>query len=463
MAEAIKSTDFEVEKSNGRLKHPAGLYLLFFTEMWERFSYYGMRALLMLYLTASFVTGGLGYDVSSAARIYGGYTFLVYFTPIIGGEIADKFLGQKKSIMLGAAVMILGNLTLFGWQTRWALYLGLGFIIVGNAFFKPNISTIVGQLYEDGDKRKDSAFTIFYMGINLGSLIAPIICGLLAENFFATKSGEVILHYGFRYGFLAAGIGIILGEIIFITLSPKYLAHVGEIKRDVNKKDVVKEKKPLTKQEKKRVAVILILASFVIFFWTGFEQAGTTLTLFAENATNRSLFGWTVPVAFFQSINPLFILILAPLFSKLWFTLANSKRGDLSIPAKMAMGMIVLGCGFLLMVFATMSLGGNVENPEVKVSMFWLVGTYLFNTMGELCLSPIGLSMVSSLAPAKYASLLMGVWLASNGVANYLSGFIASFVEKLGALELFGSIAGVSIVLGLVLLLLSKKITAMME
>ena len=159
MAEAIKSTDFEVEKGNGRLKHPAGLYLLFFTEMWERFSYYGMRALLMLYLTASFVTGGLGYDVSSAARIYGAYTFLVYFTPIIGGEIADKFLGQKKSIMLGAAVMILGNLTLFGWQTRWALYLGLGFIIVGNAFFKPNISTIVGQLYEDGDKSQLSQYS----------------------------------------------------------------------------------------------------------------------------------------------------------------------------------------------------------------------------------------------------------------------------------------------------------------
>ncbi|MGG5460641.1 peptide MFS transporter [Clostridium sp. B9] len=461
MAQASIAVDREAAK--GRLKHPAGLYLLFFTEMWERFSYYGMRALLMLYLTASFVTGGLGYNISEAATIYAWYTGLVYFTPVIGGEIADKYLGQKKSIILGAAIMILGNLSLFAWQTRWALYLGLGCIIIGNGFFKPNISTLVGQLYEDGDKRKDSAFTIFYMGINLGSLIAPIICGLLAENFFATKSGEAILHYGFRYGFLAAAIGIILGEIIFITLAPKYLGHVGKNKKVETKKEVVKENKPLTKQEKKRIAVILILASFVVFFWAGFEQAGTTLTLFAENATNREIFGWTVPIAFFQSINPLFILLLAPLFSKLWFKLANSKKGDLSVPTKMAMGMIVLGCGFLLMVIATMSLGGDIQNPAVKVSMLWLVGTYLFNTIGELCLSPIGLSMVSSLAPAKYASLLMGVWLASSGVANFLSGKIASVVESFGALELFASISGVSIALGIVLLLLSKKITAMME
>lgn len=463
MAEVVNATDIEVAKNKGRLKHPAGLYLLFCTEMWERFSYYGMRALLMLYLTASFVTGGLGYDVATAATIYGNYTALVYFTPIIGGEIADRFLGQKKSIILGATIMILGNLSLFAWQSRWALYLGLGLIIIGNGFFKPNISTLVGQLYEDGDKRKDSAFTIFYMGINLGSLIAPIICGFLAEKYFATKSGEVILHYGFKYGFLAAAIGIILGEIIFITLAPKYLAHVGKDKKVETKKEKVKENKPLTKQEKKRIAVILILASFVVFFWAGFEQAGTTLTLFAENATNRNIFGWTVPVSFFQSINPLFILLLAPLFSKLWFKLANSKRGDLSIPTKMAMGMIVLGCAFLLMVIATMSLGGNIKNPAVKVSMIWLIGTYFFNTVGELCLSPIGLSMVSSLAPAKYASLLMGVWLASSGVANFLSGRIASVVESFGALELFASISGVSIGLGIILLLLSKKISAMMK
>ncbi|MDZ4992247.1 MFS transporter [Clostridium perfringens] len=463
MAEVVNATDIEVAKNKGRLKHPAGLYLLFCTEMWERFSYYGLRALLTLYLTASFVTGGLGYDVSTAATIYGVYTGLVYFTPIIGGELADRYLGQKKSVVLGAAIMILGNLTLFAWQSRIALYVGLGLLIIGNGFFKPNISTMVGQLYEDGDKRKDSAFTIFYMGINLGSFIAPLICGFLAESFFATKSGEIILHYGFRYGFLAAAIGIILGEIIFITLSPKYLKNIGEEKKVVVKENVVKENKPLTKQEKKRIAVILILASFVIFFWVGFEQAGTTLTIFAEKTTNREIFGWTVPVAFFQSINPIFILLLAPIFSKIWLKLANSKRGDLSIPTKMAFGLISLGIAFLIMVGATVLSGNNIANPAVKVSMLWLVGTYLFNTIGELCLSPIGLSMVSSLAPVKYASLLMGVWLASNGVANYLSGFIASFVGKLGALELFASISGVSIVLGLILLLLSKKITAMME
>ena len=443
-------------------KHPPGLYLLFLTEMWERFSYYGMRSLLILYLTTSFAAGGLGFDVSTGAMIYGLYTGFTYFTPIIGGYLADKYLGQKLAIIIGGTIMAIGNISLFALSGHTGLYIGLAALIIGNGFFKPNISTVVGQLYDNGDKRKDSAFTIFYMGINVGSLIAPIICGLLAENLFATKLNGQIIQYGFKYGFLAAAIGMILGQVIFVIFAPKYLSHVGGRKEVSNETREKVEKKPLTKQEKKRTAAILILAMFVVFFWSGFEQAGSSLTMFAEKLTNRNLFGNTVPITFFQSINPIFVLLLSPIFAKIWFTLANRKQGDLKIPTKMALGMITLGLGFLVMVFATLSIGGS-ENPVAKASMWWLVITYFLNTVGELCLSPIGLSMVSKIAPVKLASLLMGAWLASSGVASILGGFIASNLDAFGATEIFALISGVSIALGVVLFLLRNKIANMMK
>ena len=451
-----------VVEQKAKEKHPPGLYLLFLTEMWERFSYYGMRSLLILYLTTSFAAGGLGFDVSTGAMIYGLYTGFTYFTPIVGGYIADKYLGQKLAIIIGGTIMALGNISLFALPGHIGLYIGLTALIIGNGFFKPNISTVVGQLYDNGDKRKDSAFTIFYMGINVGSLIAPIICGLLAENLFATKLNGQIIQYGFKYGFLAAAIGMVLGQVIFIIFAPKYLSHVGEKRETTTEKQEVSTKKPLTKQEKKRTAAILILAVFVVFFWAGFEQAGSSLTMFAENLTDRTLFGRTVPVTFFQSINPIFVLILSPIFAKIWMALANRKQGDLKIPTKMALGMITLGLGFLVMVFATLSIGGS-ENPVMKASMWWLVITYFLNTVGELCLSPIGLSMVSKIAPVKLASLLMGAWLASSGVANILGGFIASNLDSFGATEIFALISGISIVLGIVLFLLRNKISNMME
>lgn len=448
-----------------KLKHPPGLYLLFCTEMWERFSYYGLRSLLILYLTATYIQGGLGFEQSSGALIYGWFCGLTYFTPMIGGVIADKYLGQKKAIIVGGLIMAIGNIALFSSQTRIALFIGLFLLIIGNGFFKPNISTVVGQLYPEGDKRKDSAFTIFYMGINVGSLFAPLLCGALAENIFATKNLDVIVHYGFRYGFLAAAIGMIIGQIIFVVLSPKYLSNIGERKVKENKdcKLTAKEKnRPLTKQEKNRTLAILILAAFIIFFWSGFEQAGSSLTIFANKYANRNLFGWTVPVAFFQSINPIFVLILSPIMAKIWISLANRKKGDASVPAKMAFGLIILGIGFLLMVAAVLSLG-NGEGSVAKASMWWLVGTYFFNTVGELCLSPIGLSMVSSIAPVKYASLLMGVWLASNGIANLLSGVIASKMQALGQLQIFGGISVFTVLLGVLLLIFNKKIAKLMK
>lgn len=456
-------TALEISAKKERVKHPAGLYLLFLTEMWERFSYYGLRALLMLYLTVSLVQGGLGFTVQQGALIYAVYTGFTYFTPIIGGWIADNFLGQKKSIVIGATILALGNLTLFANNTRIGLYIGLGLLIIGNGFFKPNISTVVGQLYSKDDKRKDSAFTIFYMGINVGSLIAPLICGFLAEDMFAVTVNGQIMSYGFKYGFLAAAIGMVLGEVIFLIFAPKYLAHVGgkpEKKEKV--KDVEVSNKPLTRQDKNRIAAILILATFVIFFWTGFEQAGSSLTMFTQKLTDREIFGVTIPVSWFQSVNPVFVLILSPILAKLWFKLANRAKGDLPVPVKMALGMIILGCGFLLMVAAIISIGGT-EDPVKKASMFWIVGTYFCNTLGELCLSPIGLSMVSKLAPVKYASLLMGIWLAASGIANLLAGIVASTMETLGPLEIFAGISGVCIILGIVLLIFSKKIEKLMQ
>lgn len=454
----------KTENTHKREKHPAGLYMLFFTEMWERFSYYGMRALLIMYLTTELVRGGLGYDKSTASMIYGLFTGFVYFTPIIGGYLSDRFLGQRKAIVIGGITMALGQLALFAQQSRVFLYIGLFLLIIGNGFFKPNISTLVGQLYSEGDKRRDSAFTIFYMGINLGAFIAPLVCGTLAEDIFASKQGEIIIEYGFRYGFLAAAIGMIVGQIIFSLLSDKFLGEIG-------KNPVVKTKtgekseadKPLTKQEKSRTTVIIILTIFVIFFWAGFEQAGSSLTIYTNDFINRNVFGSEIPVSWFQSLNPLFIVALAPVVSKIWLSLSKTKRGDLSVPNKMALGMIMLGLGFILMVGAVLQRGGAGDNVAIKANVMWLVGTYFLHTIGELCLSPIGLSMVSRLAPVKLASLLMGVWLLSSFVANLIGGVIASRLETLGHLQIFGGIAAVSIVLGLVLLTLNKKLVKMMQ
>ncbi|URZ17518.1 peptide MFS transporter [Clostridium felsineum] len=450
-----------------KTKHPPGLYMLFFTEMWERFSYYGMRALLVMYLTTKFVQGGLGVSDATATSLYGTFTSLVYLTPIIGGYLSDRYLGQRKAITIGGIIMAIGQLTLFSNQSMTALYAGLLLLIVGNGFFKPNISTLVGQLYPEGDKRKDSAFTIFYMGINLGSFFAPLICGTLAESVMATTSSAgQILHYGFRYGFLVAGIGMIIGQIIFNALSNRFLGDIGKVpvtKRTTNTTDKQEKNRPLTKQERNRTIVICILAVFVIVFWTGYEQAGSSFTLYTQNFLNRHVGGFDVPVSWFQSLNPLFILILGIPMSKLWLKLASSKKGDLSIPTKMALGLILLGLGFLLMVGAAMQNNGNAASNAMKASMLWMVGAYFLHTIGELCLSPVGLSMVSSLAPAKFASLLMGVWMLSNFVANKLAGVVAGYTETLGYSQIFGVLSGLAILIGVILLVLNKKLVKMME
>ncbi|MFD3448378.1 peptide MFS transporter [Microbacteriaceae bacterium 4G12] len=452
------------EDQQPKKKHPPGLYLLFFTEMWERFSYYGMRGLLILYLTKAYINGGLGISESTAALIYGIFTGTVYFAPMLGGYLTDKFIPRRIAITIGGVTMALGNFVLFAMNNRTGLWLGLILLILGNGFFKPNISTLVGELYGENDKRRDSAFTIFYMGINTGAFFAPLICGYLADHMFKTNLNG-IEHFGYTYGFLASCIGMIVGQIIFNVLAPRYLGDIGTkvVKKPAKEVGKVVEKTPLTKQEKSRIWAILILTCFVIFFWAGFEQAGSSLTLYTDKFVDRTLFGWEIPTSWFQSVNPLFIVLLAPLVSILWTKLASSKRGDLKVPTKMALGMIMLGVGYLVLILAIMKTGSNEQDITVKANLLFIVVTYLFHTIGELFLSPIGLSMVTKIAPVRLASLLMGVWLAGSGAANYLAGALASYTSSLGYLEVFGLIGCVATALGLLLLLLSKKISTMME
>ncbi|MED3575120.1 peptide MFS transporter [Cytobacillus praedii] len=451
--------------NKARKKHPPGLYLLFLTEMWERFSYYGMRAILVLYLTTSFVSGGLGFSDSYAMMLYGFFTGAVYITPMVGGYLSDRFLGQRRAITIGGITMAVGNIVLFAHQSAGALYLGLILLIIGNGFFKPNISTIVGELYENNDPRRDAAFTIFYMGINVGAFFSPLLIGYLYNDLFKTTTLDGIIQYGFKYGFLAAAIGMVIGQLIFNLLGNRYLGDIGKKPTGAPDRsvDAQAKNKPLTKKEKQRTTVIIILTCFVIFFWAGFEQAGSSLTLYTERFVDRQIFGWEIPTAWFQSVNPVFIVLLAPLFSMLWVKLASSKRGDIKVPSKMGIGMVLLGLGYMILLIAVMKTGSDEANIQVKANIMFIVLTYLMHTMGELMLSPVGLSLVSRIAPVKLASLLMGVWLAASGIANILAGQLAAFTQTLGYFEIFGLIGLMAIVLGFILLSFSRKLVQMMD
>ena len=456
--------------------HPKGLYLLFFTEMWERFSYYGMRAILILYLTKKLVEGGLGIEEGTANLIYGFFTGFVYFTPLIGGWLADKFLGKRLSITIGGITMMLGQFTLFAINTQVGLFLGLFLLIIGNGFFKPNISTLVGGLYKDGDERRDSAFSIFYMGINLGALIAPIVIGIFTDNLFKTTNADGSITYGYKYGFLAAGLGMLLGQLIFNLFAQKFLGDLG--RKPVGKVSAVIDENQLSKnpetgeiltpaQEKQRISVIFILLVFAIFFWAGFEQAGSSLSLYTEDYIDRSMnlpfFGEvTVPTSLFQSVNPFFIVTLAPLFGIFWGTKLGK---SISTPVKMGVGMIILGIGFWFMLGAVYerAANGDINDTANKAAMMWLILTYFFHTIGELSLSPVGLSVVTKLSPPKLASVLMAVWMLSSFVANIMGGFIAAFVERLGAGEVFTYISGFVMICGLLLILLNRPIRKLMH
>ncbi|WP_024772427.1 peptide MFS transporter [Aquimarina macrocephali] len=421
--------------------HPVGLYILFFTEMWERFSYYGMRAIFVLYLTAKTVdeNAGLGWSSGEALALYGWYTMLVYVASIPGGWIADKFLGQKKSVLVGGILLVAGH-SILAVEEMWAWYSGLGLIIAGVGMLKPNISTMVGGLYKQGDIRRDKGFTIFYIGINVGAFLSSLIVGYV---------GEV---HGWHYGFGLAGIGMALGLLQYL-LGQKYLGEVGNF-LGASEKEEDKEamKKPLTKIEKDRIVVLFISFLLVIVFWGAFEQAGGLMNIYAKEKTNRMLMGWEVPASWFQSLNAMFIIFLGTTIAWYW---ANRKlKGKVSSSLfKMIIGLIIMGTGFFFMTAASMEF-----NSDGSSAMYWLVLAYLFHTIGELCISPVALSFITKLAPVKYGALMMGVYFAMTGFGNKLAGLLGESAENLGEFTIFTGIAVFCVIFGLLVMIFRKKL-----
>jgi POT family proton-dependent oligopeptide transporter len=486
--------------------------------MWERFSYYGMRAIFTLFMIKALLL-----DKALASEIYGNYTGLVYLTPLIGGYMADRYWGNRRAILVGGILMAAGHFCMFLSAANYhnitfaqpMLFLGLGLLIFGNGFFKPNISTMVGQLYPAGDQRIDAAFTIFYMGINLGAFLAPLVCGSL---------GDTGNPADFQWGFLAACIGMIISIFTFellknklivspegagIGLAPEkrtqtdhdakapaipffqrltwavaalvlfamfyYLMDLGIIGSSIFSITIIGPAaiiadKTLSSIEKKRIGVIYILAFFVIFFWAAFEQAGASLTFFAEEQTDRNLLGTEIPASFFQSINAVLIIILAPVFAVIW-TFLGQRDWEPSSPAKQALGLLFLSLGYCVIAF-----GVKGVDPAIKVSMMWLFSLYLLHTIGELCLSPIGLAMVVKLAPAKFASLLMGVWFSSMAAASKFAGILSALYpdpalpaapvfagfEITGLYEFFMIFVILSGIASLILFALTKTLQKMM-
>ena len=497
--------------------HPVGLFMLFFTEMWERFSYYGMRALLVLYLVTEVTAenAGLGWTSSEAGDLYGWYTMLVYITPILGGILADKIFGFRKAIMIGAVLMTLGHLSL-AFEPMPAFYLGLALLIVGNGFFKPNISSIVGQLYPEDSDKKDAGYTIFYQGINVGAFLGSILCGYLGET------------YGWHYGFGLAGVFMLIGLIQF-QLSQKMFGSIGLApeKKEVEKSEQTKQ--PLTKVEKQRLVVVGVLAFFSIFFWAAFEQAGSSMTIFANDYTDRTLSGnsvfifnfissllsalpviiltwlfvamyksigkdypkamlfmllsvvilWSiigymiynqfadqnseVPTTWFQSLNALFIFTLAPLFSIIWQKLAKTKYNP-NGPQKFALGLILLGLGFIPMVIGAANVGGTSIQ---KASMLFLVLAYLLHTMGELSLSPVGLSYVNKLSPKRLLGVMFGIWFFASAMGNKLAGSFSGYMEEIALTstmsDFFMILVYIPVGGGIILFLLSFPLKKLMN
>lgn len=456
-----------VPKAGEMLGHPKGLFLLFTTELWERFSYYAMRAILVLYLVDQVYSeggNGMGWTQADALSMYGTFTGLVYLTPLIGGWLADQYLGQRKAIYIGGFLMAAGQFML-GTPHAWvpgmeteAFYVGLGLLIAGNGLFKPNISTMVGDLYEEGDNRRDGAFTIFYMGINIGAALSGIVVG------------SVVAHYDGNYqaGFICAGIGMVLSLIIQFLFAQKLLGNIGTVpaaKLEKEKQTEVR-KEPLTAVERDRIKVIMVLGLFTVVFWAGFEQAGGLMNIFTNEYTDRNIGSFEVPTTWFQSLNAIFIVVFAPVIASIWIRLGNKEPNS---PVKFALGLILLGIGFVFMMGAVMEMDGD---PTNKSSMWWLVGAYFFHTMGELCLSPIGLSMVTKLAPLRIASLMMGAWFLFIAIANKVGGIVGSFIghgettkeEQLAnAMSIFGGIFITAIASGVLLYFMADKLVDWMH
>jgi len=440
------------------LGHPKGLFVLFFTEMWERFSYYGMRSLLVLYMVNYlFVHPDVGQRVLGftavkafienlpwvkslgplaaqplSSQIYGLYTGFVYFTPFLGGMLADRVLGQRKTVILGAILMAIGH---FLMASEHLFFLALMFLIAGNGAFKPNISTQVGLLYPPGDPRRDGAFTIFYMGINLGAFFSPLVCGTLGQK------------VGWHYGFAAAGVGMVIGLCLYLW-GNKHLAPDVLSQRKAAQKTAVKEK--MSANEWQRVLVLIIVCTLNIVFWGVYEQQGNVMQLWADKNTNWHFFGWEMPSTWYQAFNPLMIFAFAPLLSMVWVKQAKGGKEPSSV-TKMGFGCLLLGISYIVMIVASRGMA-----PEVRRSVLWLVGTTVIITLGELYLSPVGLSFVTKIAPARMVSMLMGVWFLANFFGNYLTGYLGTFWEKIPHEQFFYLMTALGLGAGIAMLILSR-------
>jgi POT family proton-dependent oligopeptide transporter len=460
--------------------HPRGLATLFFTEMWERFSYYGMRAILIFYLTATIAKGGLGFTDSKAGAVYGLYTGMVYLMCLGGGWVADRITGQRRAVLLGGIFIACGEFCLVV-PSEASFYLGLVLLVCGTGLLKGNVSTIVGQLYAQGDPRRDSGFSIFYMGINLGALISPLFCGYVGERI------------SWRLGFGVAGLGMLAGVVQYLVTS-RHLGSAGLHPASTGDtgKDVLEKKRAiravgigaavvailaalgmsgavelnatmisdgfgwcLSAVERKRCAAIFVLFVSSALFWAAYEQAGSSLSFFAERGTDCTIFGHAFPASWFQSVQPVFVVMLAPVFAWIW--LATGRR-EPSSPGKFSLGLLFGGLAFAILVPAAyLVVGGS------KVGPYWLAGTYLLQTLGELCLSPVGLSAMTKLAPARAAGFIMGIWFLSTSIGNWLAGKAASMYSSMPLPTLFGSVAGFSIAAAVVLAILIKPTVKLMQ
>ncbi|SDL23598.1 peptide MFS transporter [Siphonobacter aquaeclarae] len=423
------------------LGHPRGLFILFLTELWERFSFYGMRAILVLYLTAP-MTGlnpGLGWSNAEALTFYGWYGFSVYMASLPGGYLADKWLGQKKTVMIGAILLTVGH-GILAIQAMWAFYLGIFFIVSGVGLLKPNISTMVGGLYGLHDTRRDKGFTIFYIGINIGAAIAPLLVGWVAYR------------YGWHYGFGLAGVGMALGFLGYLQ-GQKYLQSVGNfLGTSEDASDREKLHKPLTPVEKDRVLVLVLSFLIVIIFWGAYEQAGGLMNLYAEQKTDRHLLGMEIPASWFQSLPGIFVISLGTIVAAWWSRRAKKGKESSSL-AKLAIGTMITGSGFFFMTAASLQYAA-----DGKAAMYWLVLAYLFHVIGELSSSPVSLSFITKLAPAKYASMMMGLYWAATGMGEKLAGTLGAWSQTWGEFETFTGIAVFCVLFGGLILLLLKPL-----
>lgn len=427
--------------------HPKGLYILFFTELWERFSYYGMRAILVLFLISS-VKGenpGFGWEESDAISLYGTYTMLVYVMSIAGGWVADKLWGQKRTVLIGGILLCFGH-GILAVEALWAFYAGLALIVLGVGGLKPNISTMVGGLYPPGDLRRDKGFTIFYIGINLGAFLSALVVGYVGEEI------------GWHYGFGLAGFGMLVGQIVYMW-GQKFLQGIGEATKGMTKIEQEAKKRPLTLMERDRMKVMMISFLLIIVFWGAFEQAGGLMNIYTAQKTDLSL-GFTIPLlnmdaipaSWFQSVNAFFIITLGVPIASFWVYWKRKGKESSSL-LKMAVGVIIMGWGFLFMSAASLEF-----EAEGSSAMYWLVLAYLFHTIGELCASPVALSFITKLAPLKYASLMMGVYFAATGVGNKVAGLLGEFSQSAGELEIFTGIAIFCTLIGFLVLAMLKPL-----